>query len=148
MSNSLLRVFVIASLVLFGGLYFYSSNIEKHYKDGATRYLNVALENISDWQSHSLRAQLARETQHHVSNEQLTKLTDHYRHFGRFQSMDEPRLSRLSAALSAFSKHPRLSYSSQVHFEGGKAIMTATLTLEDERFKFYNFSLSPSQNQP
>ncbi|MBD2859982.1 hypothetical protein IB286_13315 [Spongiibacter sp. KMU-158] len=147
MRNTTLRLFVLASLILFGMLYYYSGQVEKHYAENSSKYLNNALSSISDWQASSLREQLSRDTQSTVSDAQLEKLTQHYAHFGKFVSMEEPVLSRVSAALSVFADKPRLGYSSRVKFEKGSAIMTATLTIEDERFKFYNLSFGPVENE-
>ena len=141
MRNPLLNTFIIASLVLFGGLYYYSGQVEDHYRDNASRYLNASLASISSWQAADLKAQLATETLAQVDDEQLSKLCAEYAHLGQFQAMDEPLFSRLSGALSLFSEPPKLSYSSNVHFEHGNAVMTATLTLENQRFKIYNFNL-------
>ncbi|WP_373082838.1 hypothetical protein [Zhongshania sp.] len=141
MRNPLLNTFIIASLVLFGGLYYYSGQVEDHYSENANRYLNATLTSISSWQTADLKAQLASETLAQVSDEQLSKLCAEYTHLGQFQRMDTLQFSRLSGALSLFSEPPKLSYSSNVHFEHGSAIMTATLTLENQRFKLYNLNL-------
>jgi hypothetical protein len=143
--NISLRIFVIASLVLFGSLYYYSGEVQDHYQDNASQYLDLALTEISRWDAEVLKDQLAREAKAQVSDEQLQTLMDHYRHLGRYQSMDSPQLSRLSAALSIFSDQAKLSYSSRVSFSEGSAIMTATLTVENQRFKLYNFSLGQSE---
>ncbi|MFT5888658.1 MAG: hypothetical protein ACI9BO_001481 [Zhongshania sp.] len=146
MRNPILNFFVICGLVVFGGLYFYSGSIEDHYKVNAERYLNASLESISSWQTADLKAQLSHATLAQVSDAQLAKLCDEYRHLGRFKSMDEPLFSRLSGAMSIIADAPKLSYSSNVRFENGSAVMTVTLTLEDDRFKMYNFNLgSPEQ---
>ncbi len=148
MQNPLLKIFILASLALFGGLYYYSGQIEDHYSENAGRYLNVALADISSWQTADLKGQLSRETLSQVSDEQLSKLCADYAHLGQFQRMDELRFSRLSGALSMVSNPPKLSYSSNVHFEHGSAVMTATLTLENERFKLYNFNLGTPDQAP
>lgn len=141
MRNPLLNTFIIASLVLFGGLYYYSGQVENHYSDNANRYLNAALTSISSWQTPDLKAQLSAATLAQVDDSQLDKLCAEYAQLGKFQRMEELQFSRLSGALSLFSEPPRLSYSSNVHFEHGSAVMTATLTLENQRFKLYNFNL-------
>ncbi|QQD18744.1 hypothetical protein I6N98_02430 [Spongiibacter nanhainus] len=139
--KNLLRLFVFASLVLFAMLYYYSGQVKDHYQENASRYLDQALTEISYWEASRMKPLLAQEALAQVSDETLEKLVDHYRHLGRYQSMDEPQLSRISAALSLFGGAPKLSYSSRVTFEHGKSIMTATLTLQDQRFKLYNFNL-------
>jgi hypothetical protein len=141
MRNPILNFFVICGLVVFGSLYFYSGSVEDHYKENAERYLNASLESISSWQSADLKAQLSRATLAQVGDEQLAKLCDEYRHLGKFESMDEPLFSRLSGAMSIIGDAPKLSYSSNVRFENGSAVMTVTLTLENDRFKMYNFNL-------
>lgn len=146
--KNLLRLFVFASLVLFAMLYYYSGQVKDHYQENATRYLDQALGEISTWETPRLKALLAREALAQVDEETLRKLVDHYRHLGRYQSMDEPQLSRVSAALSLFGGVPKLSYSSRVRFENGTSIMTATLTLEDQRFKLYNFNLGQVESAP
>ncbi len=146
MNNTILRVFIVASLVLFGSLYYYSGQVEEHYQENASRYLDQALTEISSWQAADLKSQLAAETLQQVGDSQLQQLVEHYRQLGRYQSMDTPQLSRLSAALSLFNEPPRLSYSSRVQFAQGSAAMTATLTLEKQRFKFYNFNLGELEN--
>ena len=93
MRNITLNVFVISGLLGFGGLYYYSGEVEDHYKANADRYLKASLEKISSW------------------------------------------------ALSILNHPPKLSYSSNVRFEHGSAIMTATLTLENQHFKYYNLNL-------
>lgn len=141
MRNITLNVFVISGLLGFGGLYYYSGEVEAHYKSNADRYLKASLEKISSWEVGDLKSELGQETLKEVSDQQLTDLTASYRHLGAFSSMDEPSFSRLSGALSILNHPPKLSYSSNVRFEHGSAIMTATLTLEDQHFKYYNFSL-------
>ncbi|WP_269618499.1 hypothetical protein [Zhongshania sp. BJYM1] len=141
MRNITLNVFVISGLLGFGGLYYYSGEVEDHYKDNANRYLKASLAKISSWDVQDLKSELGRETLDEVSDEQLQQLTDNYRHLGAFTSMDEPLFSRLSGALSILNHPPKLSYSSNVRFEHGSAIMTATLTLENQHFKYYNLNL-------
>ena len=51
MRNPLLNIFIIASLILFGGLYYYSGQVEEHYSENAERYLKTALVSISSWQT-------------------------------------------------------------------------------------------------
>jgi hypothetical protein len=139
--NITLNVFVISGLLGFGGLYYYSGEVEDHYKENANRYLKASLAKISSWDVQDLKSELGRETLDEVSDEQLQQLTDNYRHLGAFTSMDEPLFSRLSGALSILNHPPKLSYSSNVRFEHGSAIMTATLTLENQHFKYYNLNL-------
>lgn len=149
MRNTTLRIFILASLLLFGALYYYSGQVEQHYADNAPMYLRSALEEISaDWQADRLRAQLSVDTRDNVSDTQLAKLTAHYAHLGRFVTMDEPVFSRVSGALGIFADKPRLGYSSQVRFENGSAVMTATLTVEHERFRFYNLSFGEIEKTP
>lgn len=145
MKNLSLRIFIIASLVLFGSLYYYSGEVEDHYQDNAQRYLEQTLTDIASWQPAALKAHLAEETLQQVSDDQLRNLADQYRHLGAFQDMAPAQLSRLSAALSLFSDKPRLSYTSRVRFAAGSATMTATLTLEDQHFKFYNLNLGEAE---
>lgn len=140
MRNSALRLFILSGLILFGSLYYYSGEVEEHYAENARKYLDGALTRMSDWQPGSLKGELARETLLHVSDSQLQALTEEYRYLDTYQSMEELRFSRLSGALSLFADAPRLSYSALIHFSGGDAIMTATLTVEDERFKIYNLN--------
>lgn len=141
MRNITVNVFVISGLLGFGGLYYYSGEVEAHYKVNADRYLAASLAKISSWDVNDLQAELGKETLEQVSEEQLQELTASYRHLGAFESMDEPLFSRLSGALSILNHPPKLSYSSNVRFEHGSAIMTATLTLEGEHFKYYNLNL-------
>lgn len=145
MRNLSLKLFIIASLVLFGGLYYYSGEIEDHYQENASRYLDQSLRAIANWQPEEIKMRLAPEAQANVSDAQLAKLCRHYEHLGAFVSMEEPKLSRLSAALSVFGGQPRLSYSSRVTFSNGSAVMTSTLVLKDRRFRFYNFNLGKSK---
>ncbi|MFT4918981.1 MAG: hypothetical protein ACI8RU_001599 [Zhongshania aliphaticivorans] len=147
MRNPLLNIFIIASLILFGGLYYYSGQVEDHYSENAERYLKTALVSISSWQTEDLKAQLSTATLAQVDDQQLRKLCAEYARLGEFQRMGELQFSRLSGALSLFSEPPRLSYSSNVHFEHGSAVMTATLTLENQRFKLYNFNLGKPEQQ-
>lgn len=142
MKNTALRVFIVAGLVLFGSLYYYSGEVEKHYEDNARRYLSNALQRISSWETDALKEELSQATLSHVSDEQLAALAEQYRSLGAFDRMDELHFSRLSGALSLFAESPRLSYSGKIYFEQGAAVMTATLTLQNQRFKLYNFNLS------
>lgn len=142
MNSTLLRSFILVGLIAFGGLYYYSSQVEEQYGEPARSYLDTALSSISSWQPAALRAQLSRETLAQVNDKQLAGLSAQYQHLGQYQRMDELRFSRLSGALSLFADSPRLSYSSKLYFENGSAIMTATLTLQDQRFKLYNFNLA------
>lgn len=145
MKNSALRVFIVSGLILFGSLYYYSGEVEEHYADNARRYLDGALQRISSWESAALKAELSRTTLSHVSDSQLAELAEQYRSLGSYERMDELHFSRLSGALSLFSDAPRLSYSGKIYFDEGKAVMTATLTLQDQRFKLYNFNLSRAE---
>ena len=142
MNSTLLRSFILVGLIAFGGLYYYSNQVEEQYGEPARSYLDTALSSISSWQPGALRAQLSRETLAQVNDKQLAELSAQYQHLGQYQRMDELRFSRLSGALSLFTDSPRLSYSSKLYFENGSAIMTATLTLQDQRFKLYNFNLA------
>lgn len=142
MNSSLLRSLIIVGLVVFGGLYYYSGEVEERYREPARNYLDSALNRISSWQPSALRAELSRQTLAQVSDAQLVSLSEQYKHLGPYLRMDELRFSRLSGALSLFADAPRLSYSSKLYFEGGSAVMTATLTLQDQRFKLYNFNLT------
>lgn len=147
MRNITLNVFVISGLLGFGGLYYYSGEVEEHYKTNANRYLEASLEKISSWEVADLKSELGKETLSEVSDQQLQELTASYRHLGAFTGMDEPVFSRLSGALSILNHPPKLSYSSNVRFEHGSAIMTATLTLENQHFKYYNLNLGAPANK-
>ena len=142
MKNTALRVFIIAGLILFGSLYYYSDQVEEHYEENARRYLDSALQRISSWEPEALKNELSQATLSHVSDAQLAELVEQYRSLGAYERMDELNFSQLSGALSLFAESPRLSYSGKIYFAHGAAVMTATLTLQDQRFKLYNFNLS------
>lgn len=142
-----LNLFILCCLVIFGLLYYYSGQQEAQFRDSSHFYLESVLTDISRWQPEILRHHLAPEARARVSDSQLESVLAQYRPLGPLVSMDEPVLSRLSAALSAFTDQRRLSYSFEARFEQGRALVTATLLERDGQFSLYNFNITRSDGQ-
>lgn len=136
-----LHAFVGICLLIFAALYYYASEQDDKHSQQARFYLEETLADISSWQPDALQHHLTPEARAAVSNEQLYQVVDQYRELGRFKSMDTPQFSTLTAALSVFGSEQRLSYSFPARFEGGEALVTATLTVTGGSYSLYNFSI-------
>ncbi|MFT5577063.1 MAG: hypothetical protein ACI89D_002595 [Bermanella sp.] len=136
-----LRLFIIFCLLIFGCLYYYAYQQDKHHSVNATVYIERAMQDISTWQPQSLWSHLASAAREKVSREQLETVLSQYRRLGRFIDMDKPHFSMLTAALSVFGSGTQLSYSFPARFEQGSALVTATLDVGDGSYRLYNFSI-------
>lgn len=141
MMQNPLRLFIIFCLLIFGSLYYYAYQQDKRHTAEASAYMERAMRDISTWQQQSLWSHLAPAARDKVSREQLETVLNQYRRLGRFISMDTPRFSMLTAALSVFGSGKQLSYSFPARFEQGTALVTATLDVGDGSFRLYNFSI-------
>lgn len=138
-----LNLFVLACLLIIGGLYFYSGQQEGRYRDTAVPYLRSAMHDISEWEVDAIWPHLSPQAQEVVTREQLGNLLVRYQPLGEFSTMEEPEFSRLAAVLSLLSPGRKISYSFKAYFENGEASVTATLSVdEDGSFSLYNFNLS------
>lgn len=137
-----LQIIVIVILCVVGSLYWYAGRQEARYDAAATAYLQQALTAIGGWHSTALRRHLATEALDTASDQQLEAMAERYRPLGAFQSLQEVKFARLTAALSLFGSDTLLSYHGQARFANGTAQLTATLVVRDGSFKLYNFSLS------
>ena len=136
-----LRLFIVFCLLIFGALYYSPHQQDTRHSDNAALYLEKTMRDISSWQPQALWSQLTPEARDRVSREQLEAVLAQYRRLGRFNEMDQPQFSMLTAALSVFGGGTRLSYSFPARFEQGSALVTATLMVGEGTFRLYNFSI-------
>ena len=140
-----IHIAILAILLAVGGLYLYGGQQERRHDEAARTYLQQALTDISRWQPGALERHLAAPALAAVTPEQRQALLDRYRPLGALASLQDVRYERLTAALSVFSSNTLLGYSAEARFAHGTAHFTATLVLEDGRFRLYNFNLSSPQ---
>ncbi|MDP1933848.1 MAG: hypothetical protein Q8K47_03050, partial [Nitrosomonas sp.] len=105
-----LRIIVALLLTLVVMLYFYTNREKDYYSKSAEPAVARILTEISGWEKHVLLTHLAPEAKQTVSDEQLDKLMNLYRGFGRFQSIEELNFSRTVSAFSLVGEK-RINYS-------------------------------------
>jgi hypothetical protein len=132
-------------LAAAAGFWFYSGQLRDRYQEPASRYLAVALTDISRWQPEAVEYHLAPEARAVISAEQLTALAARYRELGRFENLDNLEFARISALAPLLGGERLLNYGGDVRFANGQAHLTATLVERDGQLRLYNFNLSSPQ---
>lgn len=141
MPTSTLRAISVVLLVLFAALYFYTDRQEKYHQTTALPVAKSLLSTISIWERQTLLNHLAVEAKNSLNDQQLDKLMNHYRQFGRFISADTLKFSKLASALSLFGPR-RVNYSGTAAFENGATHVNITLTENGDTFLIYNISIT------
>ncbi len=143
--KTLLRFIVFLFLTSFVMLFFYTTQEKNHYQRSSEQAIHQILSEISSWQKTDLFRHLAPETKQTVGDAQLEELLNHYRGFGRFNSIDELGFSRMASAFSLFGEK-RINYSGAAYFDVGLVNLNITLVERDGFFLVYNFSLTRAGN--
>ena len=141
MRTKTLRITIIIFLTLVIMLYFYTNREKDFYSKSAEPAIAQILTEISSWEKGALLTHLAPEAKQAVSDEQLDKLMDFYRSFGRFQSIQELNFSRTMSALSLVGEK-RINYSGTANFDAGLVNLNITLVERGGFFLVYNFTLT------
>lgn len=141
MRTQTLRVTIFIFLTLVITLYFYTSREKDYYSKSAEPAIAQILTEISSWEKGALLTHLAPEAKQAVSDEQLDKLMDFYRSFGRFRSIQELNFSRTMSALSLVGEK-RINYSGTANFDAGLVNLNITLVERGGFFLVYNFTLT------
>ena len=141
MPTNYLRIAVLAMLVLFTGLYFYTDKQQQAYQATAEPAARKILLDISSWQAVDMRKHLSLEARQTISPEQLDALLSQYRPLGKLLSVNELFFSPLMSVFSLLGE-PRVSYTGTATFENGPASLTLTLVEQGNTFLIYNFNLS------
>jgi len=93
-----LRIIIAILLTLVMMLYFYTNREKDYYSKSAEPAVAQILTEISGWEKQTLLVHLTPEAKQTVSDEQLDKLMNLYRSFGRFRSIQELNFSRTVSA--------------------------------------------------
>jgi hypothetical protein len=136
-----LRLTVAVFMTLIVMLYFYTNRERDYYSKSAEPAIAQMLTEISSWEKHALLTHLTPEAKQTISDEQLDKLIDQYRSFGRFRSLQEINFSRTMSAFSLVGEK-RINYSGTANFDGGLASLNITLVERGGYFLIYNFTLA------
>ena len=89
MQAQTLRIIIAILLTLVIMLYFYTNREKDYYSKSAEPAVAQILSEISSWDKQALLIHLTPEAQQAVNDEQLEKLINFYRSFGRFRSIQE-----------------------------------------------------------
>lgn len=141
MQTSTLRAISLFLLIMFAALYFYTDRQQRYFESTALPATKTLLSEISNWERQTLLDNLGPEAKQSLNDQQLEKMLNHYRQFGRFLSADNLVFSKLASALSLFGQH-RVNYSGVGQFESGMANVNITLTQNNGQFFIYNFSIT------
>ncbi len=136
-----LRIIVAILLTLVAMLYFYTNREKDYYSKSAEPAVTQILTEISSWKKQALLIHLAPEAKQTVNDEQLEKLMNLYRSFGRFQSIQELDFSRTASAFSLVGEK-RINYSGIANFDTGPVRLNITLVERGGFFLVYNFTLA------
>lgn len=136
-----LRIIVAILLTLVAMLYFYTNREKDYYSKSAEPAVAQILTEISSWKKQALLIHLAPEAKQTVNDEQLEKLMNLYRSFGRFQSIQELDFSRTASAFSLVGEK-RINYSGIANFDIGPVRLNITLIERGGFFLVYNFTLA------
>ena len=136
-----LRIIVAILLTLVAMLYFYTNREKDYYSKSAEPAVAQILTEISSWKKQALLIHLAPEAKQTVNDEQLEKLMNLYRSFGRFQSIQELDFSRTASAFSLVGEK-RINYSGIANFDTGPVRLNITLVERGGFFLVYNFTLA------
>ncbi|MBL4828239.1 MAG: hypothetical protein JKY66_11115 [Spongiibacteraceae bacterium] len=145
MNTKQLRFVSIGLLILLAGFYLYTDRQQHYYQSRALPAARQMLLDITQWEKSALTKHLSEEALQTINDQQLNKLLDHYRQFGKFQSLGALNFSRLTSALSLFGEK-RINYAGSVQFDSGSAQLNMTLVElkvpnKPEQFKIYNLSI-------
>lgn len=136
-----LRFVVAVLLTLVVMLFFYTNREKDYYEKSAEPAIKRILTEISSWEKQVFLYHLAPETKQTLVEEELEKLMDYYRSFGRFHSIVELNFSRTMSAFSLFGEK-RINYFGEATFDSGVASLNITLIERDGYFLVYNFTLA------
>lgn len=136
-----LRIIVAILLTLVAMLYFYTNREKDYYSISAEPAVAQILTEISSWKKQALLTHLAPEAKQTVNDEQLEKLMNLYRSFGRFQSIQSLDFSRTVSAFSLIGEK-RINYSGTANFDTGTVRLNITLIERGGFFLVYNFTLA------
>ena len=139
-----LRIIVAILLTLVAMLYFYTNREKDYYSKSAEPAVTQILTEISSWKKQALLIHLAPEAKQTVNDEQLEKLMNLYRSFGRFQSIQELDFSRTASAFSLVGEK-RINYSGIANFDIGPVRLNITLIERGGFFLVYNFTLAKTR---
>ena len=139
-----LRIIVAILLTLVAMLYFYTNREKDYYSKSAEPAVTQILTEISSWKKQALLIHLAPEAKQTVNDEQLEKLMNLYRSFGRFQSIQELDFSRTASAFSLVGEK-RINYSGIANFDTGPVRLNITLVERGGFFLVYNFTLAKTR---
>lgn len=135
-----LRIIVAILLTLVAMLYFYTNREKDYYSKSAEPAVAQILTEISSWEKQTLLTHLAPETKQTINDEQLEKLLNLYRTFGRFRSIRELNFSRTVSAFSLMGEK-RINYSGIADFDASPVSLNITLIERGGFFFVYNFTL-------
>lgn len=138
--NPGLMMLSVVLLLIAGALYFQAGQMERRYQDEAERYLRQTLTELSDWRGSTLRGHLSDEARAVVDDASADRLLAEYRGLGALRRLEDIRFSRLSSALSVFSRQRRLGYSATGHYEDGQVDVTVTLLAAPDGLRIYNIN--------
>ena len=136
-----LRIIMAILLTLAIMLYFYTNREKDYYSKSAEPAVAQILAEISTWEKQALMIHLTPEAKQVVNDEQLDKLMNFYRSFGRFRSIQELNFSRTVSAFSLVGEK-RINYSGTANFETGLVNLNITLVERGGFFLVYNFTLA------
>ena len=141
-----LRFIVAVLLTLVVMLYFYTNREKDFYSKSAEPAIAQILTEISSWEKQVFLHHLAPEAKQTISDDQLDKLMDLYRSFGRFQSIEALNFSRTVSAFSLVGEK-RINYSGIANFDAGPVNLNITLIERGGFFVVYNFTLARALNE-
>lgn len=144
MNNNWLRFTVLALVIMFIGLFYYSSQQEKLYAAVAEPAIEKMLRDISSWQPQAMRSHLSAAAGKTLNDQQLAQLLNQYRPLGKLVTVDALNFSRLMSVFSLLGES-RISYSGIASFENGPAEFTLTLQESSGVFSIYNLTIQPAQ---
>lgn len=145
-STTVTRMVSVMLLLGAAGFYLYTNNQQQYYSGHALPAAKQILSDISRWEKSTLVEHLSDEARQAINDQQLEQLLEHYRQFGKLESLGTLNFSHLSSALSLFGSK-RIHYSGSAQFDSGSAQINITLLDEPTassatRFKIYNLSIT------
>lgn len=146
MQTQMLRIIIAILLTSVMMLYFYTNREKDYYSRGAEPAVAQILTEISSWEKQALLIHLAPEAKQTVGDEQLGKLMNLYRGFGRFRSINEINFSRTVSAFSLVGEK-RINYSGVANFDAGLVNFNVTLVERGGFYLIYNFTLAKAAKE-
>ena len=141
MQAQTLRVIMVIFLTSVIMLYFYTNREKDYYSKSAEPAVPQILSEISSWDKQPLLIHFTPQAQQAVNDEQLEKLINFYRSFGRFRSIQELNFSRTVSTFSLLGEK-RINYSGIANFDSSPVNLNITLVERGGFFLIYNFALS------